>query len=103
MVCLYMYIRTRICFFHNPKTCFFLAAVLQSVSSEVNSESHLRGCTPDGSYLDDYSAVYALITNAELQPVKVMMSYALVCIASHNNFAFLCFPHLGTPGIYFTS
>lgn len=32
----------------------------------------------------DYGSVFSLVTNTELQPVKTLMSHALVCVSSET-------------------
>ncbi|XP_031563260.1 SET and MYND domain-containing protein 4-like [Actinia tenebrosa] len=45
-------------------------------ASSVNMGS-VPGCTSSGAYPGDYSSVFSLVTNSELQPVKALMSYSL--------------------------
>ena len=49
--------------------------------AEASSDnmSSVPGCTSNGTYPGDYSSVFSLVTNTELQPVKALLSYSLVC------------------------
>lgn len=50
-----------------------------SLSDESFHLSKWSGCNPDGEYLGDYSSVFSLVTNTDLQSVKTLMSHALHC------------------------
>lgn len=52
----------------------FAAASKDKETPKESTES-----TSNASYPADYISVFSLVTNTELQPVKALMTYSLVC------------------------